>query len=85
MKLENIIVEDVITLKTKIVDFGFAEVINRIELLSKAGTPGYIAPEVFKNIPYEEVGDMFSLGIILFSMVGGYSPFSGQCYQKIMQ
>lgn len=85
LKLENILVGNLKTLQTKLVDFGFAEPINRFSLLSKAGTPGYIAPEVFQNKPYEESGDMFSLGIILFSMVGGYSPFKGKTYAKIMQ
>jgi serine/threonine protein kinase len=46
-------------------------------LTSKSGTPGYIAPEVFYNMPYTEKGDVFSLGVIYFSMVAGYSPFRG--------
>ncbi len=33
--------------KAKIVDFGFAEIINRDKLVSRAGTPGYIPPELF--------------------------------------
>lgn len=32
----------------KLIDFGFAERINYKELISKAGTPGFIAPEIFK-------------------------------------
>lgn len=36
-------------LDIKIVDFGFAEKINTKILKSKAGTPGFIAPEIFKN------------------------------------
>jgi serine/threonine protein kinase len=62
---------------TKILDFGFAEPINRKELVSKAGTPGYIAPEVFYNKPYTKKGDVFSMGVIFFSMLSGYSPFKG--------
>jgi serine/threonine protein kinase len=46
-------------------------------LLSKAGTPGYIAPEVFENQPFTDKGDVFGLGIIYFSLIGGYSPFKG--------
>jgi serine/threonine protein kinase len=84
LKLENILLENKLTLATKIVDFGFAEPINNNILTSKAGTPGYIAPEVFQNEPYGEKGDMFSLGIILFSMIGGYSPFKGRTYKRIM-
>jgi serine/threonine protein kinase len=53
----------------KLVDFGFAEPINDKELVSKAGTPGYIPPEIFKLHPYLAVGDVFSLGVIFYSVV----------------
>ena len=34
-------------------------------------------PEIFDNKPYGDKGDVFSLGIILFQMIAGYSPFRG--------
>lgn len=52
----------------KIVDFGFAEKINREKLLSRAGTPGYIPPELFNTQPYTEKGDIFSTGVILYAV-----------------
>jgi serine/threonine protein kinase len=52
----------------KIIDFGFAEKINLDQLVSRAGTPGYIAPEIFDSKPYSDKGDVFSLGIILYSV-----------------
>ena len=70
---------------TVILDFGFAEKINRERLISKAGTPGYIAPEVFDNNPYTDKGDVFSLGVIFYSMVSGKSPFKGKDYKEIME
>jgi serine/threonine protein kinase len=72
------LIENKNTLETKLVDFGFAEKINYKELTSKAGTPGYIAPEVFHGKPYTEKGDVFSLGVIFFSLIAGYSPFRGK-------
>ena len=36
-------------LQIKLVDFGFAEEINERELISKAGTIGFLAPEVFRG------------------------------------
>lgn len=54
LKLENIMFEDKETLKCKLIDFGFAEKINREKLMSKAGTPGFLPPELFKMQPYEE-------------------------------
>lgn len=47
IKLENILLAEKNSLETKILDFGFIEKINRDKLVSKAGTPGYIPPEVF--------------------------------------
>lgn len=56
-------------LDIKLVDFGFAEIINEKELVSKAGTPGYIPPEVFKILPYTAKGDVFSIGVIFYSVI----------------
>ncbi len=59
------------SLDCKLIDFGFAEKINREQLLSKAGTPGFLPPELFKMAPYTEKGDVFSLGVILYCLVSG--------------
>ena len=68
LKLENIMLESKENYIIKLVDFGFAEKVNYKELVSKAGTPGYIPPEIFKNHPYTPKGDIFSMGIIIFSV-----------------
>lgn len=81
LKLENILLQSFDSYDTKIVDFGFAEKINSNTLTSKAGTPGYIPPELYANKPYIDKGDIFSLGVLLFSLVGGYSPFKGKTYK----
>lgn len=67
------------------VDFGFSESINEQLLTSKAGTPGYIPPELFTGLPYTAKGDIFSLGVMLYSLVGGYSPFKGRSYKAILE
>ena len=35
------------TLEIKLIDFGFAEKIVRDKLISRAGTPGFLPPELF--------------------------------------
>ena len=65
-------IKDKINLETKIVDFGFAEPINNKELVSRAGTPGYIPPEIFKLNPYTNKGDIFSVGVIFYSVKNIY-------------
>lgn len=47
IKLENVLMVDKCLLNCKLIDFGFAEKINYHKLTSKAGTPGFLAPELF--------------------------------------
>lgn len=53
-------------IEIKLIDFGFAEKINRNKLVNGSGTAGYIAPELFELSPYTENCDMFSLGVLLY-------------------
>ncbi len=36
---------------------------------------GYIAPEILSHCTYDTAVDMWSLGVLLFQMLGGYRPF----------
>jgi len=61
--------------KIKIIDFGLATYVNEKKLLyERCGTPGYIAPEVFRfsgsdpSTRYTVACDVFSAGCILFFM-----------------
>ncbi len=42
------------------------------------GTPGYIAPELFKSPRVSARSDLFALGIIIYELVLGQNPFPGQ-------
>jgi serine/threonine protein kinase len=60
----------------KIADFGFAKRVERPNSLkTQCGTPGYVAPEILEGIPYDECADMWSVGVILYILLGGYPPF----------
>jgi len=60
----------------KIADFGFAKRVKKPKsLTTQCGTPGYVAPEILKGLPYDEKADMWSVGVILYILLGGYPPF----------
>lgn len=80
IKIENVMYNGN---SVKLIDFGFAEKVNYEKLSNKSGTPGYIAPEVFASQPYTGKGDIFSLGVILYTLVSGYSAFVGENVKEI--
>mmetsp|Transcript_14362 Transcript_14362/g.24553 ORF Transcript_14362/g.24553 Transcript_14362/m.24553 type:complete len:744 (-) Transcript_14362:649-2880(-) len=59
----------------KIADFGFAKEAKGSSLKTMCGTPGYVAPEILGRERYGTKVDMWSMGIIIFIMIGGYPPF----------
>ena len=60
----------------KIADFGFAKIVQEPNsLTTQCGTPGYVAPEILEGTPYDERADMWSVGVILYILLGGYPPF----------
>eukprot|EP01083_Nonionella_stella_P120967 363057_1 len=47
------------------------------------GTPYYVAPEVIEMSKYNFKCDMWSMGVILYIMLGGYQPFRGDNLQQM--
>ena len=64
--------------KVKIGDFGLACLLKDDECISKyAGTLGFMAPEVIQNLPCDSKSDIWSLGVIMYALIGSGVPFSG--------
>eukprot|EP00470_Lotharella_oceanica_P008761 CAMPEP_0170189620 /NCGR_PEP_ID=MMETSP0040_2-20121228/47286_1 /TAXON_ID=641309 /ORGANISM="Lotharella oceanica, Strain CCMP622" /LENGTH=368 /DNA_ID=CAMNT_0010437243 /DNA_START=355 /DNA_END=1461 /DNA_ORIENTATION=+ len=65
----------------KLTDFGFAVHLEKGYATSSRGTPNYMAPEtVFKapnmeSVVYGSSCDMWALGVILYELIAGRSPF----------
>ncbi len=69
----------------KVLDFGIAKLVGDVtgeEHLtvegSILGTPTYMAPERFSNQPYDGRADVYSLGVLLYRMLGGRTPFQSK-------
>ena len=61
----------------KIADFGFSKKLKDRKQKNKTicGTPLYMAPQVVKKTSYSYKADIWSLGVILFEMLNGSTPF----------
>ncbi len=69
----------------KVIDFGIAKLIKETPSLKFSdltavegfiGTPNYMAPERIQNADYDGKADVYSLGVMLYEMLGGRRPFS---------
>ena len=71
----------------KISDFGFAKrVLYPYSLRTQCGTEGYVAPEILEHRPaYDVQCDMWSLGVVLYIVLGGYRPFRGTSQEMMKQ
>lgn len=69
----------------KIADFGFAKKCPSSGLRTMCGTPGYVAPEILERTPYGTQCDMWSLGVIVYILLGGYSPFEEKCQDLLFE
>ena len=68
LKPENILIDQTEEhLEVKLVDFGLAAFIGiKYQGFRKCGTAGFIAPEIFRDEPFSDQIDIFSLGVILY-------------------
>ncbi|MDP9262950.1 MAG: PEGA domain-containing protein [Acidobacteriota bacterium] len=78
IKPANIMIEAGGTVK--IMDFGIAKSGGQgmTTVGQVLGTPNYMSPEQVKGRPLDGRSDLFSFGVILYEMVTGERPFTGQ-------
>ncbi|XP_062844332.1 ribosomal protein S6 kinase alpha-1 [Trichomycterus rosablanca] len=62
----------------RICDFGFAKQLRAENglLMTPCYTANFVAPEVLKKQGYDEACDIWSLGILLYTMLTGFTPFA---------
>ncbi|XP_071784998.1 testis-specific serine/threonine-protein kinase 4-like [Asterias amurensis] len=90
LKCENILLNKNNILK--ITDFGFArghmKPPDKRVILSETycGSYAYAPPEILRGIPYDPMlGDIWSMGVVLFTMVFGRLPFDDTNHKVLLQ
>jgi len=76
LKPQNILIDKNNILK--ITDFGFAKTINSYEISETfCGSPLYMAPEILTYQKYTDSADLWSVGVIMYEMIFGFTPYTG--------
>lgn len=90
LKPENILLVGTDDLEPRIVDFGISKLFEQSHLrpgqegykrkvaYSHVGSSGYTAPEILQGKGYDHSVDIWSLGVILYNIISGGTPFSDE-------
>ena len=79
LKPQNIMIDEQGT--ARIMDFGIASSVETSGATlpgAMLGTPDYISPEQVEGTPADERSDIYSVGVVLYEMLTGRPPFSGE-------
>mmetsp|Transcript_72027 Transcript_72027/g.206732 ORF Transcript_72027/g.206732 Transcript_72027/m.206732 type:complete len:892 (+) Transcript_72027:48-2723(+) len=69
----------------KLVDFGLASLEwDTTAMLTRCGSPGYIAPEVLRGEHYGCKVDCFSVGVLMYILLVGWGPFRGGSLEEML-
>jgi serine/threonine protein kinase len=65
-------------INAKLIDFGMSKLTTgskKINLNTHCGTIDFMAPEVLEGKTYNEMADIWSIGVIAYFMLAGMPPF----------
>ncbi|KAF7406553.1 hypothetical protein HZH68_005922 [Vespula germanica] len=61
----------------KLADLGSSKFIGPYKTMTYVGTIEYLAPEVIQSLGYNRAADYWSLGIVIYELLLGWTPFQG--------
>src|SRR5271165_4279885 len=91
LKPANLMLLERSELTVKVIDFGLAKAVatagsgSEITHGGFVGTPSFASPEQFTNISVDVRSDLYSLGITLWEMLTGQTPFRGAPIEVMYQ
>jgi serine/threonine protein kinase len=88
LKPENILLvsNDPYDLSIRIADLGFAQKFEKDKSMNLVlGTPLYMSPELIRRQQYNEKVDVWSLGVIVYQLLCGMTPFDAPSLKRIQE
>ncbi|MBX3064990.1 MAG: protein kinase [Anaerolineae bacterium] len=87
LKPENVLLDS--TENAFLTDFGIAKLLTEVgttltQTGTVMGTPAYMAPELWAGEAASPRTDIYALGVMLYNMVAGTTPFAGETTFRIM-
>jgi serine/threonine protein kinase len=86
LKPENLLLKNTFDdTNIRVADFGFAKKVPKEGLKTRCGTPAFVAPEILVGTKYKQPVDNWSVGVILYILLGGYPPFQGANHRELFR
>ena len=83
IKPENILLDN--NYKAYLTDFGWSNYMPNsfVKRTTVCGTPLYLPPEMIAKFGHDETADIWCIGILLFELVTGTTPFEGNDFETV--